>query len=164
MIANPHKTITLQFDLLTLKSVLPKLSLYLSENIESDYHQTHYDELIGELHISKTEALSLGVIIVVNLSYKEEKITEVNIEVQRKLGSFNNGAEVTHANVHINNVVRAISALLQNPNWESNGELKGEALTKENQQKTINKLLIIILIGIVIAAVYSIWAVRSSRV
>ena len=53
--------------------------------------------------MSKTEALSLGVIIVVNLNYKEEKITEVNIEVQRKLGSFNKGAEVTYANVHINN-------------------------------------------------------------
>jgi hypothetical protein len=34
MIANPRKTIRLQVDLSTLKSVLPKLSPYLSENIE----------------------------------------------------------------------------------------------------------------------------------
>lgn len=163
MIANPHKTLTLQFDLSTSKAILPKLSPYLSENIESDYHQTHFDELIGELHISKTEALSLGVVIVVNLSYKEEKITEVNIEVQRKLGSFNNGAEVTYANVHINNIVKAISALLQNPNWEPSGELKGDALVKEKQQKSVNKLLVALLIVIILAAVYSIWAVRSSR-
>lgn len=163
MIANPHKTLTLQYDLSTLKTVLPKLGAYLSENIEVGYIQSQYDDVIGEVHISKTEALSLGVVIVVNLGYKEEKITDVNIEVQRKIGSFNNGTEVTNANLHINNCVKSISALLQNPDWQPSGELKGEALAKEDQQKNLNKFLVGIIIVIIIAAVYLVWDIRSSR-
>lgn len=163
MIANPVKSIILKQSIEDLNQIMPRLANYLAENIAVGYNQEAFDSVINELQISKSEDLSVGVIIVVNLNYKEENITEVNIEVQRKIGSFNRGIEVTNANIHLNNVVKALSFLIQNPDWQPTGRLNGEALIKENQQKTLNKTLWLVVLGFLIAGIFIVWKIRTSR-
>ena len=164
MIANPVKSLILKYSIEELHRIMPLLANYLAENIAVGYKHESFDSVINEVQISKSEDLSVGVLIVVNLNYKEENITEVTIEVQRKIGSFNRGIEVTNANIHLNNLVKALSYLIQNPDWKPTGKLYGEALIKENQQKMLNKSLWIVVAVFIIVGVIIIWKIRTSRI
>ena len=114
-IPNPKKTFTVQKNIDFIKSLLPKITPYLNSNVKSGHVQHRIDNTIGELEIHKTELLSLGVKIIVNINYKETDLTEINIEIQRQVGTFDQSYEVTQANEHLSNLVKSISYLIENP-------------------------------------------------
>ncbi len=114
-IPNPRKSITVRHSLDKLLILLPNLCSEINE-VKSGYTQHSIDLTIGELQVLKTEFLSLGVKIIINLCYLEPEITKIEIEVQRMIGSFDQSHEVTAANKHLDVVTKAISNLIsENP-------------------------------------------------
>jgi hypothetical protein len=116
-IPNPTKTITLKGNEDEVNRLLRKVCPYLNENIKSGYYEIKLDETLGKLEIGKTEFLSLGARIIIETNYKTEDSTEINFEIQRQVGAFDQTYEISYANEHLSNAVEAIKYLSKNPNY-----------------------------------------------
>ena len=116
-IPNPKKTIIVKGGQEEVAKWLYKVCPYLNDNIKSGYIQEKLDENIGRLEIGKTEFLSLGARIVVDTNYKDDESTEVTVEIQRKVGAFDQSYEITYANEHLSNTVQAVQYVAQNKEY-----------------------------------------------
>lgn len=151
-IPNPKKVFTVQKNVDFIKSLFPKITPYLNMSIKSGHIQHRLDNTIGELEIHKTEFLSLGVKILINANYKEAELTEISIEIQRQVGTFDQSHEVSQANTHLTNIVKAISYLIDNPNVDII-EPKSEEIEPGSKKMGVTGWLIVGAVWIVIGFV-----------
>jgi hypothetical protein len=130
-IPNPKKDFQVNFSNEEVQKVLSKLPQFMQHQKFGSYTFESYDPIIGELIMTKTEFMSLGVKIVISSHEIGEGKSKIQMEVQRVIGSFDQSYEVTKANEHLNSVTKAISQFLQNPgidltssneNVQDNGE------------------------------------------
>lgn len=149
MIANPKKEICVNFSQDEVKEMLKKLSSYLVSNGQN-YKPHAYDEFLGQLKLHVYEFLSLGSYVVINVNYVDEKSTKISIEIQRAMGAFDEWHEVSKANRHLENVIKAISYLLQNPNHEVKVLEQQEIAENNVQQLNPTWLLVGAVIGWVV--------------
>ena len=117
-ISNPKKEITFPKGISEVKKALGDLQTYLVKVGADNYKQESYDDFIGELRLSTFELLSFGVIIIFNVKKQDEENTIINIEVQRKIGAFDESYEVGNANEHLNYLTNTLSSLLRNPSMD----------------------------------------------
>lgn len=112
MLPNPTRQITVDFTpeqvLDALKKVPKMFDNYKLENINS---------VLKTLTFSTNEFLSAGVFIEVSFNSSLENKTQVNIEVRRKIGAFDQSHEITYANNHIQNILNSMSTFLSNPDF-----------------------------------------------
>jgi hypothetical protein len=117
-ISNPKKEISFPKGISEVKKALGDLQTYLIKVGADNYQTESYDEFIGELKLSSFEFLSLGVYIIFNVKKQDEENTIINIEVQRKIGAFDEAHEVGNANRHLNYLTNVLSSLLRNPSMD----------------------------------------------
>ena len=110
MIPNPKKNVVVDFTVDEIKSVLIKLPKYFGNKYTLDQQ----NELMNQYTFGALEFLSLGVSIDINLNYISETKTNIEVEVRRKIGAFDQSFEVQKANQHIQNIFNGISVLLTN--------------------------------------------------
>lgn len=148
VIPNPRKEITVKGTEEEVGKWLYKIPLYMDSHIKGGYREEKLDEQIGRIIIGKSEFLSLGVRIVIDVNYKTEESTEICIEIQRVMGSFDNSAEIQYANEHLNNTIEAVKYISKNK--EYNPERKNIETAEEN----VNYAGWIVLIVIVGSLIY----------
>lgn len=103
-IPNPTKKITLDFSLETVKTAILRTPI-----ISYPKYKLHSsNDIINLITLECFEFLSLGVYIDFLLTSVDNK-TEVNIEIRRKLGSFDNSVEIQKASEHMVNLMNLIS-------------------------------------------------------
>lgn len=112
-IANPTKKVTIEFPISQVKDgVLNIPKVYKKYRLEKQ------NPMFNQYTLEASEFLSLGVYIDINLTSVGDNRTEVNIEVRRKLGAFDNWVEVQNANEHIQKLIDGLSKALQSPNGQ----------------------------------------------
>jgi hypothetical protein len=146
-IPNPKKTIVVKGTQEEVSKWLYKICPYLNEHIKSGYIQENLDENIGRLEIGKYEFLSLGACIVIDTNYKDDQSTEVNVEIQRKVGAFDQSYEITYANEHLSNTVKAIQFVSKNYDYNPIIETPDNLTTSETKKKSNPLVLILAVIG-----------------
>jgi hypothetical protein len=109
VIPNPKKSVTIaipfnkvNFAVSNLKSVIPFL------------HFREHDEMFNSYTFAKNEFLSLGVLIDINLIDMGDNKTQINVEIRRKMGAFDESYEVQNASKHIQDVFNGISHIIKN--------------------------------------------------
>lgn len=145
-IPNPKKEICVNYSQNEVKEILSKISSYLVSN-GHNYKQHAYDEFLGQITLHVFEFLSLGAYVVINVNYIDEKSTKISIEIQRAMGAFDEWHEVSKANRHLENVTKAISYLLQNPNYEVDTQVSTS--TPNVGEVSNNGAFIIFAVGII---------------
>lgn len=106
-IPNPKKNLSVDFPIEKVRQSVKNLSL-----INQKYRFSSSNEIFNQYTYESYEFLSLGVYIDINLNSVTENKTEITVEIRRKLGTFNESHEVTHANNHITNIVNYIAQLV----------------------------------------------------
>lgn len=105
-IPNPKKILSVDFPIEKVRTSVKNISL-----INSKYKISASNEIFNQYTYESFEFLSLGVFIDINLNSILENKTEITVEIRRKLGTFNESHEVTHANNHIVNIINYIAKL-----------------------------------------------------
>ena len=156
-IPNPTKTISVPFSIEEVKKSVKSLKKSLDVIGKRNFEEESYDDLIGELRLTKREFLSMGARVIVNTNYLSDDTTRIDIEVQRVTGAFDNRAEVTYANEHINDVSSALSFALKNNgdiDMDSedilNAKIVGDKVAAE--EKSSNAMGVVI--GLIIVVVF----------
>jgi hypothetical protein len=139
-IPNPTRELTVQFSNEQVQTAMSNLSKYLIGSGAGNYIQQQYDGVIGQLELSKTEFLSLGVSIMVNANAVSDNQTKVNIEVRRQVGAFDQSYEVSEARRHLDKVVGGLSTLLQTPHVAD--EFNEEEVKAQSDVQSGNSILI----------------------
>ena len=103
-IANPTKKVTVEFPLSKVQEGVLNIS-----KIYKKYRLEKQNPMFNQYTFEASEFLSLGVYIDINLSQVSDNRTEIQIEVRRKLGAFDNWVEVQNANEHIQKIIDGIS-------------------------------------------------------
>jgi hypothetical protein len=115
-IANPTKSLSLNFPVEVVKDVVKNLVNHLSAKGYNGYTKETDDDIISRYKFAKSEFLSLGSYINIMIDGDDTKTT-VSIEMSRKMGAYDNWVEVSNANRQMTEVLEAISYGL-NPNKE----------------------------------------------
>lgn len=105
-IPNPTKKITLNFSLEQVKKTILRIPVMSYPK----YKLTSKNDIINLITLECFELLSLGVYVDLTLNSLEDNKTEINIEVRRKLGSFDESIEVQKASEHIINLINMIGS------------------------------------------------------
>lgn len=127
-IANPTKSLSLNFPVDVVKDVVKNLVSHLSAKGYNGYTKETDDDIISRYKFAKSEFLSLGSYINIMVDGDDTKTT-VSIEMSRKMGAYDNWVEVSNANRQMNEVLEAISYGL-NPNKE---EVQSSMAVSESQ-------------------------------
>ena len=149
-IPNPRKDITVKGTEEEVSNWLYKIPIYMDSHIKSGYIEQKLDEHIGRIEIGKTEFLSLGVNIIIDVNYKTEEATELCIEVQRTVGSFDRSSEITYANEHLNNTIEAIKYISKNKEYNPQrkiGSSSNSSIDNSNEDSSVAGWLVVILIS-----------------
>ncbi len=107
-IPNPKKTVSVEFPINVIKEAVLNV-----REVDIQYKLTSSNELMNLYTYQASEFLSLGVYVDINLSKISESKTDINIEVRRKIGSFDKSYEVTQANQHIEKLLSLITKAIQ---------------------------------------------------
>lgn len=108
-IPNPKKTITIDFPIAKVKVA--------ARNIDKVMQFCHFREenqLFNSFKFSRSEFLSMGAFININLTSINENRTQIDVEISRQLGAFDEWVEVQKANKHIEEAINSIAYVLQN--------------------------------------------------
>jgi len=134
-IPNPKKTFIIPF---AISKTFDAIQIITKLN--KKYKLTKSNVAFNSATLEASELLSLGVYIDFNLTEISEMKTEVNIEVKRKLGSFDESHEVTYANEHISTLTDELSNALTKSDQEIESIKKSivnEAIkNKDNSNKS----------------------------
>lgn len=109
-IPNPKKTIQIDFPIEKVKLCIKNLSL-----INNKYKFQNSNEILNQYTFESYEFLSLGVYLDFHLNSINENKTEINVEIRRKVGTFNHAHEINNAADHFVKIFDAISKLLVMP-------------------------------------------------
>jgi hypothetical protein len=107
-IPNPTKSITIDFPIERVKNSV--------KNIDKRMQFCHFREgndMFNYYKFSRNEFLSMGVFINVNLTSISNTRTQINIEITRKMGAFDEWVEVTKANKHMEETINSIANNIQ---------------------------------------------------
>ena len=105
-IPNPKKNLSVDLQIEKVRESVKNISL-----LNSKYKLQSSNEIFNQYTYESYEFMSLGVYIDINLNSISEFKTEITVEIRRKLGTFNESHEVTHANNHIVNIINYIAKL-----------------------------------------------------
>ena len=105
-IPNPKKSLSVDFPIEKVRESVKNISL-----LNSKYKIQSSNEIFNQYTYESYEFMSLGVYIDINLNSLLPTKTEITVEIRRKLGTFNESHEVTHANNHIVNIINYIAKL-----------------------------------------------------
>lgn len=108
-IPNPTKSLTIQFPLAQVKTAARNIN-----KVMSFCHFREENEILNTYKFSRTEFLSFGAIINVHLKKIDDLTTQIDIEISRQLGAFDDWVEVSKANRHLDETIKAISQILTN--------------------------------------------------
>jgi hypothetical protein len=143
VIPNPTKKVTIDFPLDQVKEGVKRIPSLLKK-----YKMFKTNEAFNVYTLEASEFLSVGVYIDINLTPVADTRTEFNVEVKRKLGSFDHWVEVQNANEHIDKLITGLSKTMTS----SSAELENlEAVETQNEAKTKSSrwpVIIGILIGL----------------
>jgi hypothetical protein len=108
VIPNPTKSITIDFPIERVKNSV--------KNIDKRMQFCHFREgndMFNYYKFSRNEFLSMGVFININLTSISNTRTQINIEITRKIGAFDEWVEVTKANKHMEETINSIANNIQ---------------------------------------------------
>ncbi|QOW09562.1 hypothetical protein Q73A0000_03875 [Kaistella flava (ex Peng et al. 2021)] len=105
-IPNPKKTIQVDFPIEKIKKSILNIPL-----LNKNYRFSSSNEIFNQFTFESFEFLSVGVFLDFHLNSISENKTEINLEIRRKIGSFNQPAEITNANNHIDKLFKYIAQL-----------------------------------------------------
>ena len=108
-IPNPRKTITIDFPIEQVKVA--------ARNIDKVMQFCHFREendMFNSYKFSRSEFLSLGAFININLSSVSNTKTQVDVEISRQLGAFDEWVEVQKANKHVEETINSIAYIIRN--------------------------------------------------
>ena len=131
-ISNPKKTFTIPF---AISKTFDAIQIITKLN--KKYKLTKSNAAFNSATLEASEFLSLGVYIDFNLTEISEMKTEVNIEVKRKLGSFDESQEVTYANEHISVLTDELSNALTKSDQELES-IKNSIVNEVKKNKDIS--------------------------
>jgi hypothetical protein len=103
-IPNPKKSLTIDYSISSAKKGLERISV-----LSDKYKLVNRNDIVNQFTFEALEFLSLGVFIDINLSSVSEDKATIDIEVRRKVGTFNQSHEVTNANNHISRIIELFS-------------------------------------------------------
>lgn len=151
-IPNPTKTISVPVNVVDARNAVKNLPTLLTKLGHNGYTLDKQDDFMGVYVFGKTETLSLGVNITIMVT-GNETMTQINIEVARVLGTFDQWYEVTNANRHITNIMNCLS-LAMDPNSESRiqEEIKKAEDLKAHEIPPVVSFMIIAIIFFAIVA------------
>lgn len=125
-IPNPKKSIKVDFPLEKIKRSIKNIPI-----LNKNYRFHNSNELFNQYTFESFEFLSAGVYLDFHLDSISENKTEINLEIRRKIGSFNQPSEITNANYHIDRLFKYIAELTS----KSDEEL--ELIKQKNNSKTV---------------------------
>jgi len=108
-IPNPRKTITIDFPISQVKVA--------ARNIDKVMQFCHFREendMFNSYKFSRSEFLSLGAFININLSSVSNTKTQVDVEISRQMGAFDEWVEVQKANKHVEETINSIAYIIRN--------------------------------------------------
>jgi len=105
-ISNPTKKVTMELSLSQVQNLVMNLP-----KVHKKYKLSNQNPMFNQYTFDASEFLSLGVYIDVNLNPVTETRTEINIEVRRKMGAFDNWVEVQNANEHIQKILDGLTRI-----------------------------------------------------
>lgn len=115
------------------------------------YRLWKYNELANQVIYETTEFLSVGVFMDISLISKNQDFTLVEIEIRRKIGTFNQPHEVTYANQHIQKITTLISeAMDKDESYFLEYQNHQIELQKENIGAEKRTALYVFIIGIIL--------------
>lgn len=123
-IPNPTKSIVIDFPIQNVKQAIMGVPKALKFT-----HFRESNEMFNTYTFARTEFLSLGALINVNLTEVSENKTQVNIEIARQMGAFDNWVEVSKANDHIQGFINALAHVIKNGVSEMPGQSQGAFVT-----------------------------------
>ena len=103
-IPNPKKSLQIERPISEVRDAVKDILLFSNK-----YTWFKLNDVFNEYTLDAVELLSLGVYIDITCASITDNRTEVKIELRRKLGSFNQGHEVTLANQHIVTITDLLS-------------------------------------------------------
>lgn len=109
-IPNPTKKVTIDFSVDKVKQGIKDIPKAMSK-----YKFTKENQMFNQITLEASEFLSLGVFIDFNLNPVSDNRTEINLEVRRKMGAFDNWVEVQNANEHIQKLFDGLTRTLTTP-------------------------------------------------
>lgn len=130
-IPNPKKSTQVDFPIERVKLSVLNISL-----INNKYKFTASNDIFNQFTYEALEFLSLGVYIDINLNKLSEDKTEITVEVRRKIGTFNQSHEVTHANEHLVKIFDCIAKLTVKSPEEIEQIRSGQLVNNSNSKKT----------------------------
>jgi hypothetical protein len=140
-IPNPTKKITIDFPLEQVKTGVKRIPSLLKK-----YKMFKTNEAFNVYTLEASEFLSMGVYIDINLTSVADTRTEFNVEVKRKLGSFDQWVEVQNANEHIDKLINGLSKTMT----ASSEELEKLEVVETKEESDSKSSRWPIIIGIVI--------------
>jgi hypothetical protein len=108
-IPNPKKTITIDFPIEKVKVAARNI-----DKIMKFCHFREENDMFNSYKFSRSEFLSMGALININLNSISENKTQVDIEISRQLGAFDEWVEVTKAGRHMEEAFNAMSSIIKN--------------------------------------------------
>lgn len=112
-IANPTKKVTIEYPMSQVKDAVLNIP-----KVYKKYRLEKQNPMFNQYTFEASEFLSLGVYIDINLTSVGDNRTEVNMEVRRKLGAFDNWVEVQNANEHIQKLIDGLSKAMNGQTQE----------------------------------------------
>ena len=143
-IANPTKSLSLNFPVDVVKDVVKNLVNHLSSKGYNGYTKEIDDDIISRYKFAKSEFLSLGSYINIMIDGDDTKTT-VSIEMSRKMGAYDNWVEVSNANRQMTEILEAISYGL-NPNKD---EIKTESIQVHTNTTELSSTFWTFVVGVI---------------
>jgi hypothetical protein len=123
-IPNPTKSIVIDFPIQSVKDSIVHVPTALKFT-----HFRESNEMFNTYTFARSEFLSFGALINVNLTEISENKTQINIEIARQLGAFDNWVEVQKANEHVTGFINALAHIIANGVSEMPNQGDGGAVT-----------------------------------
>jgi hypothetical protein len=108
-IPNPKKTITIDFPIEKVKVAAKNIN-----RVMKFCHLREENDMFNSYKFSRTEFLSMGAFININLLSVSQTRTQIDIEISRQMGAFDEWVEVQKAGKHLEDTINAIAYILKN--------------------------------------------------
>jgi hypothetical protein len=138
-IPNPKKKIQVDFPIEKIRESIKNIPL-----INPKYKFFSANEAFNQYTLESFEFLSLGVYVDIHLNSINENKTEIQIEIRRKVGTFNQSHEITNANRHIDNLYNYIAQLtVASPTEIENlkNKISTQTIKSNSHSKTVTLIL-----------------------
>jgi hypothetical protein len=148
VIPNPKKTITIDFPIEQVKVAARNIDKLMKS---CDFIEEN--DLFNSYKFTRNEFLSLGAFININLNAVSNNKTQVDVEISRKLGAFDEWVEVQKANKHIEETINSMANIIKNGIPKIEPILKPE-IDKTPMSKSKAILTLITFFGVFFGIIY----------